>query len=89
MLVGAAIGYLTSEYVYHRHHNPQLAGSTWEIPSHYARTAEALAIEVHGSPYVPLDSWIYPALERLIALGYIDSAIAACVPGLAWNVRGS
>lgn len=28
-----------------------------------------------GSPYVPLDSWIYPAFDRLIALGYIRSAI--------------
>jgi membrane-associated phospholipid phosphatase len=27
-----------------------------------------------GSSYVPLDSWIYPALERLAALGYIQSA---------------
>jgi hypothetical protein len=26
-----------------------------------------------GSPYVELDSWIYPALERLAALGYIHS----------------
>jgi hypothetical protein len=26
-----------------------------------------------GSPYVELDSWIYPAIERLAALGYIDS----------------
>src|SRR6185312_4870469 len=23
-----------------------------------------------GSPYVPLDSWIYPVLDRLNALGY-------------------
>ena len=22
-----------------------------------------------GSPFVPLDSWVYPALERLAALG--------------------
>ena len=27
-----------------------------------------------GSPYVPLDSWIYPALERLTALGYVKTA---------------
>lgn len=27
-----------------------------------------------GSPYVPLDSWIYPSFERLIALGYIEGA---------------
>ena len=33
-----------------------------------------------GSPYVPLDSWIYPAFDRLIALGYIRSAIVAQRP---------
>ncbi len=27
-----------------------------------------------GSTYVPLDSWIYPEFERLIAWGYINSA---------------
>jgi hypothetical protein len=27
-----------------------------------------------GSTYVPLDSWIYPEIERLIAWGYIDTA---------------
>jgi Capsule assembly protein Wzi/PAP2 superfamily len=26
-----------------------------------------------GSSYVPLDSWVYPALERLAALGYVQS----------------
>ncbi|MGB8065989.1 MAG: capsule assembly Wzi family protein [Candidatus Sulfotelmatobacter sp.] len=33
-----------------------------------------------GSPYVPLDSWIYPAFERLIALGYVRSAILGQQP---------
>lgn len=28
---------------------------------------------VRGSPYVELDSWIYPAIERLAALGFIHS----------------
>lgn len=27
-----------------------------------------------GSSYVPLDSWVYPAMERLAALGYIEGA---------------
>src|SRR3954463_1465760 len=27
-----------------------------------------------GSPYVPLDSWVYPAFERLNALGYAPDA---------------
>src|SRR5439155_21352020 len=37
------------------------------------RTPEKMA-----SSYVPLDSWIYPAFERLVALGYVQTAY----PGL-------
>ena len=33
-----------------------------------------------GSTYVPLDSWIYPALERLAALGYIHTQFAGIRP---------
>jgi hypothetical protein len=33
-----------------------------------------------GSPYVPLDSWIYPALERLIATGHIEDAFLGIRP---------
>jgi hypothetical protein len=33
-----------------------------------------------GSPYVPLDSWIYPAFDRLMALGYVRSAIVGQRP---------
>ena len=33
-----------------------------------------------GSPYVPLDSWIYPALERLAALGFVRTAILGLRP---------
>ena len=33
-----------------------------------------------GSSYVPLDSWLYPALDRLHALGYVDSAYLGMLP---------
>lgn len=33
-----------------------------------------------GSPYVPLDSWVYPAFERLIALGYVRTAMLGMRP---------
>lgn len=33
-----------------------------------------------GSPYVPLDSWIYPVFDKLIAMGYINSANSADLP---------
>jgi hypothetical protein len=34
----------------------------------------------YGSVYVPLDSWVYPAFERLFALGYADSAFLGMRP---------
>jgi hypothetical protein len=33
-----------------------------------------------GSPYVELDSWIYPAIERLAALGYIQDEFLGMRP---------
>ena len=26
-----------------------------------------------GSPYIPVDSWVYPAMLRLYSLGYVDT----------------
>ena len=33
-----------------------------------------------GSTYVPVDSWIYPAMDRLHALGYVDTAYLGLRP---------
>lgn len=33
-----------------------------------------------GSTYVPMDSWIYPALDRLQGLGYLDTAFLGIRP---------
>ncbi len=33
-----------------------------------------------GSAYVPLDSWIYPEIQRLIAWGYVESAYLGMRP---------
>lgn len=80
VLVGAALGYLTSEYVYRKHHSYELPGSTWEAPGIRPERSSHWQAKYMGSPYVPLDSWVYPALERLAALGYINSAIDAMRP---------
>ncbi len=80
VLVGAAIGYLTSAYVYRQHHNPDQSGSAWELPAIRPDRPAHWQTKFMGSPYVPLDSWIYPALERLAALGYVDSAMAGMRP---------
>ena len=33
-----------------------------------------------GSTYIPMDSWMYPALDRLHALGYLDTAFLGLRP---------
>ena len=33
-----------------------------------------------GSPFVPVDSWVYPAVWRLYALGYIDTVYLGIRP---------
>lgn len=38
------------------------------------------SISAMGSPFVELDSWIYPALERLAALGYVHDEFLAMRP---------
>ena len=35
---------------------------------------------VSGSPYIPVDSWIYPAMARLYSLGYVDTAYLGLRP---------
>ena len=80
VLVGAALGYLTSEYVYHKHHSYELPGATWDPPGIRPDRPANWESKYMGSPYDPLDSWVYPALERMAALGYINSAISAMKP---------
>lgn len=50
-------------------------------PSTYAQSSgeplssmERATPPSNGSPYVELDSWVYPVIERLAALGYIHAA---------------
>ena len=39
-----------------------------------------VASEANGSVYVPVDSWMYSALDRLHALGYVDTAYLGLRP---------
>ena len=80
VFVGAAIGYLSSEYVYRRHHDPDLSGGPWEIPAVRQDGPGHWQAKDMGSPYVPLDSWVYPAIDRLTAMGYIHTGFADMRP---------
>ena len=46
----------------------------------FAGTVQGSASERLGSVYVPLDSWVYPALDRLAGLGAISQQFAGLRP---------
>ena len=79
VLVGSGIGFLVSQYVYRKHHDPELGGAEWRSVREWARDKNGTPGNM-GSPYVPLDSWIYPAIERLAGLGLVDSGFAGLRP---------
>ncbi|HYA23189.1 MAG TPA: capsule assembly Wzi family protein [Terriglobales bacterium] len=74
VLVGSVLGYLVSQSVYSRRHDPEVGGAAFESPREAVDQERMRIPSFMGSPYVPLDSWIYPALERLAALGYVKTA---------------
>lgn len=80
VLVGSVLGYLVAQSIYSRRHDPELGGRAWDRPSEFISDDKTRSTAFMGSPYVPLDSWIYPALERLAALGYVKTAVLGLRP---------
>lgn len=84
VLVGAAAGYLIGRYVYKTNHredrrpvriNTRLEPLLAELAGPREPTKAPL-----GSVYVPLDSWIYPALRRLGDFGLIPNQPSNVAP---------
>jgi membrane-associated phospholipid phosphatase len=80
VLVGSVLGYLVAQSVYNRHHKPEIGGREWNPPSEFLQEEGGRSSASMGSPYLPLDSWVYPALERLAALGYIGTETVGLRP---------
>src|SRR5579862_8439007 len=79
VVVGSAIGWLIGREVYRLHHDPELCGGGWN-PLSDENSDAARDFQKMGSPAVPLDSWVYPALQRLAALGYITTGLQGLQP---------
>ncbi len=62
------------------HHDPTLGGGDWETYSESHEHGPNRPSISMGSPYVELDSWIYPALDRLIGMGIVDSGFSGVRP---------
>jgi membrane-associated phospholipid phosphatase len=74
LIVGSALGWYTGRQVFRsRSHYSDAEIARWGTFSKGEEDSGREAKNM-GSPYVPLDSWVYPAMERLIAQKYIDSA---------------
>ena len=80
VLVGSMIGNLVAQNIYSRRHDPELGGEAWRSISQIFRGDGTHSPANQGSPYVPLDSWIYPAMDRLASMGLIDSGFAGMKP---------
>ena len=80
VLVGGAMGWLIAREMYNKHHDPNLEGEVWGGPSGNDVGEASQNPRELAAPFVPLDSWIYPDLERLAALGYIHTEFLSMQP---------
>jgi Capsule assembly protein Wzi/PAP2 superfamily len=80
VFVGSMIGWLVAREVYSHHHDPELGGGEWRSISDIVHEATEAGPQNQGSPYVPLDSWVYEAFDRLQSLGVINGAFMGMRP---------
>jgi len=77
VFVGGVLGYFIGEQVYRSHHDRELDGGDYGT---FTKEPRQMRLNSAGSTYIELDSWIYPAVERLAALGIIRSAFLGIRP---------
>ncbi len=70
VFVGSTLGYLIGRQAYGAHHDHDLDKGAYGTFSD--ETARGIGLSGAGSTFVELDSWIYPAIERLIAVGVVN-----------------
>jgi hypothetical protein len=80
VVIGSALGWYLARQTYRAHHDPELGGGAWGDLFTDSREPSPHNIKNMGSPYVPLDSWVYPVFDRLAALGYAPEAFSGIRP---------
>ncbi len=59
---------------------PGASESAAQTPTDASRPAPVCEPSTLDSPYIPVDSWVYPAVLRLYGLGYIDTVFIGMRP---------
>jgi hypothetical protein len=81
VFVGAVAGWLIGREVYSSHHDLDLnAGGGWGTFHRDKALPEDAVRSTPFSPYVPMDSWVYAAFDRLAALGATQTGFASQRP---------
>jgi len=80
--VGSALGWYFGRQIYRARHDPGLGGTAWGSSAPNSETGEPRR-KTPASPDVPLDSWVYPAIERLAAY-----AALVAVPTMIVGIYG-
>src|ERR1700730_2588527 len=80
VVVGAAIGWLIGRQIYRAHHDPEVGGGGWDSLSGDDDVEDRRKRRNMGSTFVPLDSWVYVAFERLAALRYVNTGMMGLKP---------
>ncbi len=79
-VIGSALGWYMGTQIFRaRSQEAEINATNWGTFER-APKSEARDPGYMGSTYVPLDSWVYPELDRLTALGYLPTAILAIRP---------
>lgn len=79
-VIGSALGWYMGRQIYRaRTQSAEINASTWgtfeKSPEEKDRNPEFM-----GTTFVPLDSWVYPAMERLQALGFFPTMVQQIKP---------
>ncbi len=80
VVVGGAIGWLIGRQIYRAHHDSEIGGGGLDSLSGNEEGEEHRDRRNMGSTFVPLDSWVYAAFERLAGLRYVNTAMMGVKP---------
>ncbi len=77
VVIGAGLGWMIGRQIYRSHHDADLDEAEY---GNFVSEGRRFEGPQTGTTYVPIDSWVYPAFDRLMALGYIRTAEAGIRP---------
>src|SRR4029077_17205119 len=80
VFIGGMMGNMVAQKIYTRHHDTELGGAAWRSIGEIVRGDGGASPSRSGSPFVPLDSWVYATLDRLAALGAIHNEFLGMRP---------